>query len=61
MIEVTAPPSLEELFALLHAQQYRGAVVIHFDQGKPNHVEIPRQPQRIVLDKPKRLRAPLTR
>jgi hypothetical protein len=46
--------SFDDLLRRLKGEQYMGVVVVHLAQGSPNHVEIPCEPQRIVLDKPHR-------
>jgi hypothetical protein len=46
--------TFEDLFRRLKSEQYNGVVTVHLAQGSPNHVEIPCEPQRIVLDKPNR-------
>jgi len=43
----TFPDVLERLYC----EQYTGPVILHFAQGRPNHVEIPAKPETIVLDK----------
>lgn len=43
--------SLVRIFERLHQQKHRGPVILHFADGCANHVEIPGEPIRIVLDK----------
>lgn len=60
MTPPTQPVTLEELFAQLKAQAHTGSVIVHLGQGSPTHAEIPREPQRIPLDRPKKSRLRLT-
>ena len=49
--ELAASRSFPDLLERLHREQYTGPVILHFAQGRPNHVEIPAKPETIVLDK----------
>lgn len=57
-VQITATfatsPTFAEMLQKLHAEQYTGPVIIQFGQGVPSEVQIPCEPQRIRLDKPKR-------
>lgn len=44
---LTFPAMLQKLYA----EQHTGPVVVHFDQGRPNVIELPCAPVRVVLDK----------
>jgi hypothetical protein len=57
---VRAIVKLDELLLWLKEQGHTGAVTIHFAQGTPNRVEIPKEPQRIVLDSSRPHRRVLT-
>lgn len=49
------PATFAEALQQFYAQQFTGAVTIHFAQGHPNAIEIPQEPTRIRLTKaPKR-------
>lgn len=44
-------PSFAQMLQKLHDEKHTGPVVVHFAQGHPNVVEIPKEPERIKLEK----------
>lgn len=40
-----------QVIEALYRNKHTGPVIIHFAQGHPNSVELPKEPERIRLDK----------
>ena len=51
---VTVQPTFGEMLEKLFVEKHTGPVIFHFAQGRPNTMEIPSEPLRIVLDKRKK-------
>ncbi len=42
--------SFDELLALLKEQGHTGAITVHLLHGTPKRIDVPAEPQRILLD-----------